>query len=624
MTDDDIRRVDDDNQQAAAQAEQSGKDRFLDAIRDMPRMSTLGPEGDGSGEYSPPPPMVARIGGVSQGCSGVILALIGLPMVLVAVIAGFYVWGPTLMLIGAFVLLLGSGGVWAGKRNGFAIGIPVLIGMSLLLYFWGTLIPVTARLLTVLGSMVPIYLFASQLLSFLLLATLFLHVITLFYWQRLKGFQRTRLVAWGVGIAVLIAAALIFHVVQQQQRESWIDDHRADWQAAAPADPRLMLGANSNVMLGYSFINSEDDDDTALLNDRIAELAAFQEGFVESDADLRFVRVGASGDVRLERQEPYMYKDGDVEDRAARLDRQQQFELEYVNTLQAIPDVSIVLADWSYSAYWLVRADNSDAGEISWNNFTQAHVERIRYYAEKFAPAAYEVVVNPSAYGSESAIDEPSDEAEGDAASPRLKAWVIHTDKLIREVRRTSPQTAVGITIDIVSDFDKDYYAGLLDPQSIGLDPSDLLALDPDTGALAFDYVGVRIHRPGDFELVEELFTDYGNPVEYGKQAWIVETWHGYCVAPQRSMDLDAMWMDAALAFAAKEQITGVLVNDAGCFLQPGGTLYTEDVDRDGRTQVWRKWRDLLAEWPAPSYDAIITAQPDLWDALQSMGDAGE
>jgi hypothetical protein len=55
----------------------------------------------------------------------------------------------------------------------------------------------------------------------------------------------------------------------------------------------------------------------------------------------------------------------------------------------------------------------------------------------------------------------------------------------------------------------------------------------------------------------------------------IVETWYGYCLAPQRSMALDAEWLEMVTAFAAKENISAMLTSDYGCFLQEGGRLST-------------------------------------------------
>jgi len=54
------------------------------------------------------------------------------------------------------------------------------------------------------------------------------------------------------------------------------------------------------------------------------------------------------------------------------------------------------------------------------------------------------------------------------------------------------------------------------------------------------------------------------------------------------------MWLETVIAFAAKERISTVLVNDYGCFIQEGGTLFQADVDLNGRTEVWQRWQELI------------------------------
>ncbi|MBI5957727.1 MAG: hypothetical protein HY866_03260, partial [Chloroflexi bacterium] len=84
---------------------------------------------------------------------------------------------------------------------------------------------------------------------------------------------------------------------------------------------------------------------------------------------------------------------------------------------------------------------------------------------------------------------------------------------------------------------------------------------------------------------------------EHDKQMWIVETWYGYCLAPQRSMELDAKWLELTAAFASKENFSAMLAKDFGCFIEPGGTFLQRDIPLDGRTDVWESWRALIQQW---------------------------
>jgi hypothetical protein len=303
------------------------------------------------------------------------------------------------------------------------------------------------------------------------------------------------------------------------------------------------------------------------------------------------VRVDVSGDMLLEQEEPRLLtdddddkdnKDNDATSEAndttsedsgilpvvqARIDRQQDYEQQYMEVLTAA-DVSLVFADMQYSEYWLIQSDNGK-DLLPWEDFTRLHEDRIRHYAETYQPAYYILVTEPGTYASYSALDEPDD---------RLDAWIQHTEDLIEAVNDVSPDTQVGIAVSIDSDFDVDYY-------------EEALSLD------GLDFVGISVYQIPEISSVDDLLSDHGNPNDFGKQLWITETWFGYCLAPQRSMELDGLWLETIVAYAAKTEISAVMVNDYGCFLQAGGTLLNPDVDLEGRTDVWRDWTSLVEDW---------------------------
>lgn len=267
-------------------------DRFLEAIRDLPKMSSI----DDGKRFDPPPPTVSRIGAVTQGCGGVALTLIGVVMLLTAMLYGFYVWGPSLMLIGGLALLFGTAGIWRGARTAVAIAIPVLIGLAILAALWGSYLP-AASALAPLGNfnvILPLIVIGAV---FILLLTLIVHVISLFYWNRLKPFSQRGLILWGAVLGFLVVLAVGFHFVQQNQREAWMAEHKDNWSAQA-ATNTLQLGANSNVTLGYSFVSAGaaegEEAPEVPFDERVAELAAI----VDSGAKL--LRLGASGDMLFE------------------------------------------------------------------------------------------------------------------------------------------------------------------------------------------------------------------------------------------------------------------------------------------------------------------------------------
>ncbi|NLE50514.1 MAG: hypothetical protein GX613_03850 [Chloroflexi bacterium] len=552
-------------------------DRFLEAIRDLPKMRSI----DDGKRFAPPPPTVSRIGAVTQGCGAVALTLIGVVMLLTAMLYGFYVWGPSLMLISGLALLFGTAGIWRGARTAVAIAIPVLIGLAILAALWGSYLP-AASALAPLGNfnvMLPLIVIGAV---FILLLTLIVHIVSLFYWNRLRPFSQRGLILWGAVLGFLVVLAVGFHFVQQNQREAWMAEHKDDWSAQAATDT-LQLGANSNVTLGYSFVSAGaaegEEAPEVPFDERVAELNAI----VDSGAKL--LRLGASGDMLFERDEPVLFvaapaqgeessEDDEAQptvDAAERIAEQQDYEAQFMARVQE-SGINLVIADSQYTPYLLVKGGEED--DNSWDDFRAYHRQRVAHYAETYQPYAYEIVNEPAAY------TEFSDLADFESAEQQLELWLEHTQELIDLVREVSPNTLVGVSVAPQNEFDVDYYERVLE--------------------LGIDFVAFRVYQPAQYDLIEETLAERGHPQEKGAELWLAETWYGYCLAPQRSMELDAEWLETAVAFAARYDGSAVLPNDFGCFLQPGGTLFAAEIDENGRTEVWETWQRLIAEW-APS-----------------------
>jgi len=407
----------------------------------------------------------------------------------------------------------------------------------------------------------------ALLVILVLIAALVSDVLTLIYWPRLNPSTVRSAIVWALVAGVLVAGVLVFHFTQQAQRMAWLDEHLEDWTAQA-ATNSLRMGSTANITLGYSFVTAEEDDDDRL-DVRLAELSAA----VEAGADV--LRLTASGDMLLEAEQPRLFKADEDKDPAeeqakiaARINRQREDETAYLEAINEL-GVGLIVSDAQYTPYLLMKADDEE--KITWEEFTQIQEERVRHYARTLQPLAYEVVTEPAQYAQYSGIAEQEDADE-------IGQWVAQTERLAAAVREESPETLVGVTIAISDDFDLDFYEQVLALESV-------------------DFVGVRIFQPGAFDVLEEILAERGHPADHGKELWLLETWYGYCLAPQRSMDLDATWLEAVAAFAAKERITTVLANDYGCFLQAGGTLFQGEVDLQGRTEVWRRWQDLIRTW---------------------------
>jgi hypothetical protein len=333
------------------------------------------------------------------------------------------------------------------------------------------------------------------------------------------------------------------------------------------------MGANINVTLGYSFLTMNEGDDTQL-DVRTAELDA------ELAAGASVVRLSASGDMLWEAQTPQLFKPTENDDpaqiaqeRTDRINRQQATEKTFMQHLTD-SGVDLMLADSQYSPYLIVWASDSGDAKLTWDDLLKTQQDRVRYYAKLYQPAIYEVVNDPDSYLQYTGISAPSDSTD-----EMLDLWATQTQKLIDIVHEESPDTRIAITVSIDSDFNLAYYDRVLQMDDV-------------------DQIGFRVFQPAAFDVMANIFADHGHPEDFGKGLWIVETWYGYCLAPQRSMAMDATWLDMISEYAAAEQIGGVLVSDYGCFLQKGGTLFQSDsADLTGRTLVWTKWQELVARW---------------------------
>jgi hypothetical protein len=560
MEDDKVRR--DENGETPPQ------DSLVKALRDIPRMRAVGDEGGGK-VYAPPPPMASRIGGLSQGCGSVLLTVLSVLMLLVAMWFGYYLWGPGLLLGGGLLLVAGTLGVWRGHRTPVMVSTAVLVVMAVVAYFWNSFVPATGAL-SPLGGLGVFLSPLSLLIMLVLAASLIFNVISLLHWKRLAATPRRGIMVWVAAAVVLVVVAVVLHFTQQQQRETWLKDHFDTWKAEAAGDT-LIMGANENVTLGYSFVTAEPTDDSRL-DVQLAELDAAVQGGAS------VIRVSAGGDLLLEAETPRLFQDSNDEagkqKAADRIARQEAAEKQYMDKLAA-SSVKLDISDSQYSPYLLVWASDNESKKVSWDDFTAFQERRIRYYGGLYKPLAYEIVSEPEAYTQYSSIQEP----EG---ANMLDLWVAQTEKLITAVHDVSPDTKIGIGVSIQSDFDKQFY-------------QRALTLD------GIDFIAVRIFQPAAFQVTEDMLAQYGNPIDHGKEIWIVETWYGYCLAPQRSMDLDGVWLETVAAFAAKDKMSAMFANDFGCFLQPGGTLFQTSVNLDGRTDVWRRWQALVKTWKVAS-----------------------
>lgn len=558
-------------------------DPFMDKLRDLPRMSAAGVTGK---TPLPPAPTVSRLGAISQGCAGIVAILLGALMLLTAWLYGFYVWGPGLVLAGGIVLAVAVLGVWRGRRVPLLVSLAVAVGVGAVMVLWRYFI-FAAAALSPFGQISDIIFNIGLLLGALaLIGTIALHVFGLIGWKRLLPPPGQRAISlWIVALVFAVGLPFGFHVTAQQQRESTLKQDRDDYLAETATD-HLIMGANSGVALGYSFAINSDDTTRGADNFevRMAELDAV------IDTGASPVRVDASGDSLLEARAPRIFVPAaesnnetptpDPEYSAARLAEQLDYESQYMARI-AESGAALMISDSQYSPYLLTRANDEDAEPLTWDEFTALHEERIRYYASTYQPSVYVVVAEPGSYETYSGIEMPSDDED-----ENLDAWVAHTEQLIAAVREELPDALVGVTVLPSSDFDLSYYERVLD-----LDGLDFISMD--------------VFQETAFTILQDLLDEHGRAADHGKALWINQTWYGYCMAPQRSMELDSLWLETVTAFAAKENFSAVMPTSFGCFLQPGGTLIQTEVDYTGRTPVFDTWQRLVQQWqmPLPLHD---------------------
>ncbi|HEX3054335.1 MAG TPA: hypothetical protein VHP83_27005 [Aggregatilineaceae bacterium] len=545
-------------------------DNYTEMLRDLPRLRSAEKVEEEDKVYVAPPPMISRLGGVAQGCGGFIVTLVSLPMLIAALGYGFYVWGPGLFLVGGILLTFGTLGAWRGRRLPILIAMGTILVLAFLLGQWGSFIQPTAVLspLLQLGgtNLSPYYQIFVQIGIFALLGTFVAHLVGLFYWRMLKKPITRHMVAWGVMIVVLLAIVGLFHVFTQQQRTALLEDKRDDWQQEAPAAASIVLGSNTNIALGISFVSFDEDTDNERYNYQIAEL----EGVLSTGASP--IRMAVSGDMLLEKQEQRIFTDDKVaegQDTTERIMNAETDEAAYMEILDNSGQ-SLMLSDYRTSTYLVVKADDDDK-KITWDEFAQLHTDRVLHYAELYHPAYYEIVTEPSLYYAFSSIEEPDTDEE------KLQQWTDHIEALSAAVEEVSPDTQVGVLINMYIDEDVELYDAVL-------------AMD------GIDFISIKAYQNADLDELEDLLQEHGHPRDFDKQLWIAETWYGYCLAPQRSMELDSTWLEAIVAFAAKNRIDGVISSDYGCFVQPGGTLMASSLDADGRTDVWETWKNLVSQ----------------------------
>ncbi|MBN1563950.1 MAG: hypothetical protein JXA10_08925 [Anaerolineae bacterium] len=591
MTDDDMRRKDKNVAQDAGtehgnKTEPEGDhppgyipDPHAEVLRSLPRLRSIKTDLDDK-IFTPPPPMVSRIGGVTQGCGGVLLSILGAVMLLVAAWSGYYLWGPGLLLGGGMLLVFGTRGVWSGRINGIIVSSAVIVAAAVIGYIWQSFIQPASRLavslnppLNYLGGFLEI---VAMVLVLVLMITMIANVVALFFWKRLKVLSPFGLAIWGGIAIILIALVLGANYAQQQARKDWLNDHLDTYMAAAD-DTSLIMGSNANVTLGYNFVTLEEGDDPRL-DVRLAEV----EAGVEAGAAI--IRLNASGDLLQEAELARMFPldedaddpEAEAQEAADRLARQIEVEQVFMDHMQE-SGVDMLIADAQYSPYLLIWSADDDADEeLTWEVFADVQAWRVEHYAQTYQPAYYEIVDDPQAYGTFGDID-PTNEDDADEA---LELWAAQTERLIGIVHDVSPDTQIGVTISLAEgagDFAMRYYEYVL-----GLD---------------IDFIGVRFFQPAALERIEDIIDEYGHPADFGKELWILETWYGYCLAPQRSMELDATWLELSAAFAASHNISVVLASDYGCFVQEGGTLFQSLDDSDNRTPIWERWRDVIAYW---------------------------
>ncbi|RPJ00769.1 MAG: hypothetical protein EHM39_04375, partial [Chloroflexi bacterium] len=402
-------------------------DHHVEMLRGLPRLRSIEASNeDGHKVWTPPPPMVSRIGGLAQGCGGLLVTIMGVLMALVAMGSGFYLWGPSLILAGGLILTAATLGVWNGRRTPVVVSILAAGAVLVIGYFWQSFLPVVGSLL--LGNLGMIASLISYIVVLLVAAALALNLVSLIFWKRLKLSPRRSALVWAGVAGVLVILSVFLHFSEQQRRESWLNDRLDEWSAEASADS-LTMGANSNVTLGFSFLTVEDDEDDQL-DVRLAELDA------ELGSGASVIRLSASGDMMFEEESPRLFAPGDdddadeiaevEQDRADRIARQRAAEETFMERLLA-SDADLMVSDSQFSPYLIVwGSEKEDEDKLTWEDFVEYQQRRVEYYAETYQPAIYEIINDPEAYLQYSGLDQP-----GETDVETLDLWIEQTERLI-------------------------------------------------------------------------------------------------------------------------------------------------------------------------------------------------
>ena len=145
-----------------------GGDKYAEMIRSLPRMRDHGtaPQKD----YVPPAPTLVRIDAAAQGCTGILLTLVAIPMMMVSLWSGYFLWGPGLFFLGGIVLTVAAVGIWRGLRLSLIVAAAVVIGLAAVSTQWFSFIPAVV-VLSPLGEVGLLFDPVVRMLAFMMLLT---------------------------------------------------------------------------------------------------------------------------------------------------------------------------------------------------------------------------------------------------------------------------------------------------------------------------------------------------------------------------------------------------------------------------------------------------------------------
>ncbi|PKK89493.1 MAG: hypothetical protein CVV64_13845 [Candidatus Wallbacteria bacterium HGW-Wallbacteria-1] len=194
------------------------------------------------------------------------------------------------------------------------------------------------------------------------------------------------------------------------------------------------------------------------------------------------------------------------------------------------------------------------------------------------------------------------------------QAWIAGAQRVAVEVKKVSPITRCGISMNVMDLFGDRLSAAAGALLSSASDEAIMAgkkimtgeaAITDDTEAAAssvegkmkllqsdlvrvmasmdqsatdlLDFVGMRVYFREQAERLELLLGDNLLPLNQGPSLWVIETWNGWALAPPRSPEMDSAWVRGISGAVSRAGFRGIVFSPFGNFRE--GIYYGDFQD---------------------------------------------